>query len=295
MDNHWSDYIQATEELYASRDNRFTDKNKKVWIEQIGVRPGMNVLEVGCGGGAFCHKLKQYIPDIHITGLDFDKHHISFAREKAEKLGLDCTFVEGDIGCMPFADETFDLVYSHTVAEHVPPDDFFNEQRRVLKSGGRITVLSVRSGLSLKDRTDSDIDSEEKALMEKLWSDAPDISEKYDIGKYEMKEHEYPCKLMQYGFQDVDVQLFTVMDYSPDCASVSKADALRQIENRRIMSLNQMRKGIRLAPHALSKQEKEQLEHHINKRYDKRVSQYENGIVVWDFTASTVLAVSGTK
>lgn len=100
MDNHWSDYIQTTEELYASRDSRFSDANKDIWISCIGIKPGMKVLEVGCAGGTFCHKLKKYIPDLDITGLDFDKNHIAFAREKAKELGLECTFTEGDIGKM---------------------------------------------------------------------------------------------------------------------------------------------------------------------------------------------------
>lgn len=184
MDNHWSDYIQTTKELYASRDNRFTVKNKDVWISHIGVNPGMKVLEVGCAGGIFCHNLKKYIPDLDITGLDFDRNHIIFAREKAKESGLCCTFVEGEIGAMPFADGTFDLVYSHTVAEHVPPDDFFGEQRRVLKPGGRITVLSVRTALGLKDRSDSEVHEEEKVLLEKLWSNYVAENECEIVGKF---------------------------------------------------------------------------------------------------------------
>lgn len=295
MDNHWSDYIQTTEELYASRDSRFTVKNKDAWISHIGVNPGMKVLEVGCAGGIFCHNLKKYIPDLDITGLDFDRNHIIFAREKAKESGLCCTFVEGEIGAMPFADGTFDLVYSHTVAEHVPPDDFFGEQRRVLKPGGRITVLSVRTALGLKDRSDSEVHEEEKVLLEKLWSNAENVFEKYDVGKYEMEEHEYPRRLAEYGFRNVDVQFFTIMDYSPDSASVSDEEAIRQIENHRIINLSQVQKGIRLAPHALSEQEYEQLKYRINQRYDKRIEKYKKGIPVWDFESSTILSVSGRK
>lgn len=295
MDTYWSDYVQTTKELYVSRETRFTDKNKEVWIKHIGVKPGMKVLEIGCGGGVFCHKLKKYIPDLDITGLDRDKNHIVYAKEKAGELGVDCTFVEGDIGSLPFADDTFDLVYSHTVAEHVPPDLFFGEQRRVLKSGGRLSVLSVRTRLNLKDVTENDQSGEEQELLEKLWSKAGEVSDQYRVGEYEMDEHEYPRRLNQYGFQDVDVQLFTVMDYCPDNASVSKEEGVRQINGRRLISLDQIKKGIRLAPGALTDEEKQRLESRINERYDKRLAKYEAGNAVWDFTTTSVLAVSGKK
>lgn len=295
MDNFWSDYVQTTEELYVSRETRFTDKNKELWLKHIGAGPGMKVLETGCGGGVFCHKLKKHIPDIDITGLDRDKNHITYARKKAEELELACTFVEGDIGSLPFADETFDLIYSHTVAEHVPPELFFGEQRRVLKPGGRISVLSVRTGLNLKDVETGDQTEEEIKLMEKLWSQAGNASKQYEVGKYEMDEHEYPRKLAGYGFQDIDVQMFTVMDYCPDNASVSKEEAIMQINSHRLISLNQLQKGIRLAPDALTEKEIERLQYRINERYDKRLAKYEAGTPVWDFTTSTILAVSGRK
>ena len=295
MDSIWSDYIQTTEELYVSRETRFTDKNKELWIKNIGAGPGMKVLEIGCGGGVFCHKLKKYIPDLDITGLDRDINHITYAREKAGKLGLECTFVEGDIGSLPFADETFDLVYSHTVVEHVPPELFFGEQYRVLKPGGRISVLSVRTGLNLKNVEVSDQTEEEMDLMKKLWSQAGTASNQYEVGKYEMDEHEYPRKLNHYGFRDVEVQLFTVMDYCPDNASTSKEEGIMRINSHRLVSLNQIKKGIRLAPGALTEKEIERLEYRINERYDKRLAKYEAETPVWDFTTSSVLAVSGRK
>ncbi|MCM1245034.1 MAG: class I SAM-dependent methyltransferase [Roseburia sp.] len=295
MNNQWSDFIQTTQELYMSREARFTDQNKDLWIGHIGVRHGMKVLEIGCGGGVFCHKLKKYIPDLDITGLDRDTNHIKYAREKAEELGLDCTFTEGEIGSLPFADETFDLVYSHTVAEHVAPELFFGEQHRVLKPGGRFCVLSVRTRLNLKDMPQEEPSDEEKQLMGKLWSKAGEVSEQYQVGEYEMDEHEYPHRLNEYGFRDVDVQMFNVMDYCPDNHSVSEEEAAGQINSRRLISLDRVRKGIRLAPEALTEKERERLESLINERYDKRLAKYRAGIPVWDFTTSCILAVSGVK
>jgi len=295
MDNHWSDFIQTTEELYTSRAVRFHEGNKELWLGKIGVESGMKVLEIGCGGGLFCHRLKQFVPDIEITGVDFDENHIAFATKKAEELGLDCSFVAGDISQLPFEEGTFDLVYSHTVAEHISPDVFYEEQKRVLKKGGRLTALMVRTNLNIKDQTMNEFGEEEKKLQMKLWSQAVDVTEQFQVGKYEREEHQYPKEMEQFGFREIEVSVFSLLDYAPDNASVSAEEALRQIHSHRIASLASVQKGFRLAPDALTEEEKNRLIFLIQERYDNRISEYKKGIKKWDFSTSTVLAVSGVK
>src|SRR5947207_12077650 len=51
--------------------------------------------------------------------------------------------VRGDIGLLPFDDETFDLVCAFDIIEHVEDDDrAFGEMTRVLKNGG-VLIFSV--------------------------------------------------------------------------------------------------------------------------------------------------------
>ena len=88
MSNNWSQYVQTTQELYKSRSLRFHDGNKDLWLSAIGAKDGMNILEVGCAGGLFCHRITTYLPDVKITGLDFDSGHIAWARKKPQKQGL---------------------------------------------------------------------------------------------------------------------------------------------------------------------------------------------------------------
>jgi 2-polyprenyl-3-methyl-5-hydroxy-6-metoxy-1,4-benzoquinol methylase len=65
MNNYiWSKYVQTTEELYYSREMRFNDSNKDLWLNAIGVKSGQNILEVGCAGGIFCHRIKKYVPEV---------------------------------------------------------------------------------------------------------------------------------------------------------------------------------------------------------------------------------------
>ena len=295
MDYLWSTYIQSTEELYRSRDLRFNDSTKDLWLKAIGVKPNDVVLEVGCAGGTFCHKLKKYVPQINITGLDFDIGHIEYAKKKSAELGLSCDFINGDATKMPFDDNSFDICYSHTVAEHIPHKPFFGEQYRVLKSGGKIIVLSVRSRLNVKDNNWYNMTDEERILMEKAWCKAGNFDKEHNIGEYEMDEHEYPIQLEKAGFQNVNVDFFTFVDYAPDNSSVSDETAIEQINCHRLHVLASLQKALNISPDALTSDEQQELISLINKRFDKRIEQYQSGEKLWDFSTSTVLVVSGEK
>lgn len=295
MDNIWSKYVQTTDELYLSRELRFNDSTKNLWLSAIGAKSGDEILEVGCAGGTFCHKLKKYVPDIEITGLDFDAGHIEFAKRKTTELGLQADFINGDATNMPFHDSTFDLCYSHTVSEHVPHEPFFGEQYRVLKPGGRISVLSVRSRLSIKDLNWFIMSDDERALMEKAWSRAGNFDSEHNIGSYEMEEHEYPAWLEKTGFRNVNVDIFTFVDYAPDNASVSDELAMEQINCHRTHSLACMYKALCISPDALTESETETLINLINVRYDKRIEQYKSGVKLWDFSTAAILVTSGIK
>ena len=96
MNSDWSRYVQTSEELYRSRALRFHDGNRDLWLQALGVKDGMKVLELGCGGGIFCHRIKTYLPNTRVTGLDFDTGHIKYAKAKSVEFGLDCAFINGD-------------------------------------------------------------------------------------------------------------------------------------------------------------------------------------------------------
>ena len=292
MNVNWSKYIQTTEELYRCRDMRFNEQNKDIWLNAIGAKAGDNILEIGCAGGVFCHKLKQYVPNISITGVDLDSAHIEYAESKFEETGVQ--FINADATSLPFGDNLFDLCYSYTVSEHIPHEPFFKEQYRVLKNGGRIVVLSVRKNLGVKNIA-TDISETEQRLIEKAWSKAGENPIALNVGIYEIDEHNYPKQLEKYGFKDVNVNMFTIVDYAPDNYLVSDEMAVEQINIQRMHSICSVQKALNINSDALSKCEYDTLIELINKRFDKRINQYKRGEKLWDFSSSTVLAVSGVK
>ncbi len=101
---------------------------------------GSRVLEAGCGigtdGARFAGAGAQY------TGLDFSRSAPVLARRRFELERLKGQFVAGSATSLPFADETFDLVFSHGVIHHIPDTEAaIDEFHRVLKPGGTVLVM----------------------------------------------------------------------------------------------------------------------------------------------------------
>ena len=96
------------------------------------------MLEVPIGTGALTIPFYKALKNADITCLDYSRDMMGQAREKAEKLGVDnITFVQGDVGNLPFEDESFDVVLSMN-GFHAFPDKeaAYKETFRVLKKGG---------------------------------------------------------------------------------------------------------------------------------------------------------------
>lgn len=294
MDSYWSTYVQESEELYRSRALRFHDGNKDLWLNCLRIENGMKVLEVGCGGGVFCHRIKTYLPDTNVTGLDFDTEHIKYAKAKSLELNIDCTFVNGDATALPFEDNIFDVCFSHTVMNFCEPNMFVKEQYRVLKPGGKMIILCVINSSNKPEIWIPDDSCEEKELFNKLWSEAGknDLSK---IHRYEGDERNYFKYLEKCNFKNISSNVLAAIAYAPDSHNVSDEMAFEQINEMRLSELCSVKKAYRLAPEALTEGEFSQLIEMINRRYDKRLLQYKNGEKYWDYSVSTVLAISGTK
>jgi len=106
---------------------------------------GLKVLEIGCGlgtdGAHFSKAGAAY------TGVDLTEASIELARKRFELSGLKGEFRVADAEKLDFADETFDLVYSHGVLHHTPDTEAaVREIHRVLKPGGRAIIMLYHRG-----------------------------------------------------------------------------------------------------------------------------------------------------
>ena len=99
--------------------------------------PG-RLLEIPVGTGVLSMPVYQTMPEASITCLDYSPDMMRRAQKKAEHLRLkNVTFRQGDVGALPYADDTFDIVLSLN-GFHAFPDKeaAYWEVFRVLRPGG---------------------------------------------------------------------------------------------------------------------------------------------------------------
>ena len=96
------------------------------------------LLEVPVGTGVLTMPVYRKMGRAEITCRDYSSDMMDNARKRADAMGIgNVSFVQGDVGKLPFADESFDIVLSLN-GFHAFPDKeaAYNETCRVLKRGG---------------------------------------------------------------------------------------------------------------------------------------------------------------
>ena len=96
------------------------------------------LLEVPVGTGVLTMPVYKDLPNAEITCLDYSADMMAAAEKRAKAAGLNnVTFRQGDVGALPFNDETFDIVLSLNGFHAFPDKDAaYRETFRVLKKGG---------------------------------------------------------------------------------------------------------------------------------------------------------------
>ncbi|MFV0132746.1 class I SAM-dependent methyltransferase [Streptomyces sp. HMX87] len=106
------------------------------------LRPGMRVLDIGCGPGTITADLAALVPDGHVTGVDRAPEILEQARATSDERGLaNVDFAVADVHALDHPDDTFCVVHAHQVLQHVgDPVQALREMKRVTRPGGFIAV-----------------------------------------------------------------------------------------------------------------------------------------------------------
>lgn len=106
------------------------------------LRPGLDVLDVGCGPGTISADLAELVAPGQVTAVDAAEDVLGRAREHAAGRGLDnIRFAVADVHRLDFPDDSFDVVHAHQVLQHVgDPVQALREMRRVCRPGGVVAA-----------------------------------------------------------------------------------------------------------------------------------------------------------
>ena len=112
-------------------------------VDALPIRPGDRVLELACGDGAYARRLADRAgPTGALTAVDFSPAFLGLARDASAGAPRPVGFAGAEADRLPFADDTFDLVWCAQSLYSLPePVRVVAAMRRVVNPGGVVAVL----------------------------------------------------------------------------------------------------------------------------------------------------------
>ncbi len=123
----------------------FARKNPKIAFAHLALKPGLSVLDCGCGTGDMLALIARQIAPGQASGGDLSTMMLQEARQRAAKAGLsNIHFDHMDIQSLTFSDGSFDRVLATQLLVHVPdPRKALHEICRVTGHHGIVAIADV--------------------------------------------------------------------------------------------------------------------------------------------------------
>jgi ubiquinone/menaquinone biosynthesis C-methylase UbiE len=137
--SRWYDMLAGSSEL----------KYEQIGLQNLKIREGENVLEIGVGTGQCLPSLAQSVGDSGtVYGIDISAGMLDVALKRVRKAGVlnRVELVIGDGATLPFGTDFFDAVFMSFTLELFDTPEIpvvLSECRRVLLKGGRIGVVAM--------------------------------------------------------------------------------------------------------------------------------------------------------
>lgn len=106
------------------------------------LRPGMSLLDVGCGPATITCDLADLVAPGPVVAVEVTAPALEPARAEATSRGVqNIEFAMADVHALDIADASFDIVHAHQVLQHVAdPVQALREMRRVCRPGGIVAA-----------------------------------------------------------------------------------------------------------------------------------------------------------
>jgi ubiquinone/menaquinone biosynthesis C-methylase UbiE len=120
------------------------ERARRDLIAQANITSGQRILDIGCGTGTLAVMLKRADADVEVVGLDPDPKALRRAKTKATRAALSLQLDQGFSDELPYAEDSFDRVFSSFMFHHLEEENrekTLREVSRVLKPGGSLHLL----------------------------------------------------------------------------------------------------------------------------------------------------------
>lgn len=130
-----SNYIDTIYDSKLRPLTSYPDELASYLINRFNFKSNFKLLDLGCGRGDFALAFKNN--GLEVEGADIEQSKSDIIS------GIDVKYFDLESNNYPYPDNYFDVVFSKSVFEHISdPTVFLNEQKRILKPGGRIIILT---------------------------------------------------------------------------------------------------------------------------------------------------------
>ena len=206
------DYTMGFSEEMLDSLRRYTAEANAAYLLPH-LRPGLRILDFGCGPGTVSIGLAKAVDPGELHGVDMEQSQIDLATKVAKWWAREnAIFHVGDVTDLPFDDGFFDVAHCHNVLMHIPDTSaVLAEAKRVLKPGG---IIGCREMICESSFTHPDF-----GVIRNAWDMFEDLVAADDghpqMGK-DLKNH-----MVEAGFENIRVTgSFDIYSAPPDVAFI---------------------------------------------------------------------------